>query len=622
MTTIVVDMSAAGGGLEGDLPGLLDITLQDGAGNKLSTRSLAIVHFGSGEPAQLYDALSGGEPLDSNIVTTDDKGTVVAFCSGVLQIRDAVTGAVLRDQVIVLPYIPPEDLPLSAAAAQALAEKADSAQLNRIAGAAGPGLRTVIFGSSTDSRCHVSLDADIVIANGVATLTTNSDHLSFGKAWVSIGRNNANNAIERFRTTAQITRTGARSFTVPAPGQADGSGETDVRFLQMPGPPSWWRSLVQSLHGALDLVANFAQGGETTTDKMAQYQLLDALEPELIVGAFGSGNDVLSGNTANSVANLQTMVRHHTSRGRWVVLCLPPAVPTLTVQQMTIGMPITEWAVAERRRNPRLLLLDEFALTVDPMTGKGRPELFAGPTDVHANRVYADIKGKAIADLLRPLMGEQLDMRAMSTFDRVSAHPSSRQIVEGFWSLDGLVNANLLHGLASGQVGPGINTLQMLGSSERNAVCSLVARDDGRGYNQRVVFSGQAGDVMRITYSGPAGAQLSGRLLAGKVYDAAASLKLTQSAPGVLAGLEHLVEGTVSGVNARLSCHVAVDPGLTDPPPHTTLKDEPALFPPFQVPNGTVTGCLFVLQMQLAATGSVTLDWGLLTLRQRPDMVT
>lgn len=618
MSTVIIDLNATSGGdLGGDAPGVLDLTLTNAAGDRLDGRQLAIVNRADSSPATLFDALVDGVALPSNVVTTDDKGSVLCFCSGDLQVKDATTGEVLRDRVIVPPYIAPAQLPIPDSVAAALAGKASNAAVANVAGVPAPGLRTVIFGSSTDARCHVSLDATMVIAGGVATLTCAQPHNSFTGAMVSVGKSNPVGATAAFKTTAAMTRTGPNTLTVPAPGMADGSSATEVRLLQQLAPPSWWRALVQGMGGALELVANFAQGGETTTDKLAQYQLLDAFNPQLIVGTFGSGNDVLAGDTSATAANLQTMVRYHTSRGRWVLLTLPPCTPALNANQMTIGLPITEWAIAELRVNPRLLLLDEFGMTVMPMTGQGNPALFTSPSDVHAVHHYANRKGAAMAQLLDSLMGVQPDLRALSIMDRRIAHPSSRQICDGFWDLGNLGDAHDLNVKASGGVDLGITEINLLGSAGRSLVCSLVARGDGRGYSQRMVFSGAAGDQLRVAYAGGPGSTLVSRLVAGKTYDAGGALRLVQSAPATLNRFEHFIEATFGGATARLSAHVAVDPDLTEPPPLETLDDDPALFPAFTLPGGSATALRFVLQMDLAATGSVTIDWGLLTLRQR-----
>lgn len=104
------------------MAGLLDITLQDPAGNALGDRLCALVDAATGAPVQLYTALVDGEPLASNLVTTDSAGSVIAYCSGVIRVEDAVTGRVLRSRVEVVPYLAPEDMPISIAVAHALSE--------------------------------------------------------------------------------------------------------------------------------------------------------------------------------------------------------------------------------------------------------------------------------------------------------------------------------------------------------------------------------------------------------------------------------------------------------------------------------------------------------------------
>ena len=95
---------------------------------------------------------------------------------------------------------------------------------------------------------------------------------------------------------------------------------------------------------------------------------------------------------------------------------------------------------------------------------------------------------------------------------------------------------------------------------------------------------------------------------------------MTQSAPAVLRHYRHFIEATVDGINAELSHHLGLDEGVIDPPPFALeLLDDPALFPPFELPAGTaaVTKMDFVLEVELNAAGDVTLDWWLPTLRKR-----
>lgn len=598
------------------MAGIFDITFTDEQGNVLPGRSLALVRPGTGGAVQLYADLDGTTPLAGNVVVTNAKGFAQAFCEGAVQVRDAQTGAVVHERLDVAPYTPPEDLPLSAASRDALA---------KVAGWPKGSLRAVIFGSSTDQRCHRAIMADFVINNEVATLTCRIDHNMLTGGRVSVGLSDPTTAPEDWRTTGTVTRVSARVLTLPAPGRPNGAGTTTVKLLHCLAAPSYWRAMNQALGGALELVANHAQGGETTPRKLAEYEEIDAFEPDIVVGAFGFPNDILQGVEAGAPERLQEMVRHFTSKGVYVLLTLPPAIPTLSAARMTAAMPGIEWALKERGRNARFLLLDEMPLTINRATGQGRPELFQNPTDVHSNRVYADIKGKAMAEVLRPMLrGGMPDHRVKSPLDRASANADSLQLVDGLWAGGAQLDASTLASKASGQVDAGFVEVTTGGTSGRRVVCSVVARPEGYGTLQRFVITGAAGDQFRFRYAGPSSARTAAAVQAKLAqpgrYEASAGLKMTQSAPAVLRHYRHFMEATVDGINAELSHHLGLDEGVIDPPPFALeLLDDPALFPPFELPAGTaaVTKMDFVLEVELNAAGDVTLDWWLPTLRKR-----
>ncbi|WP_210810095.1 hypothetical protein [Ideonella paludis] len=600
------------------MAGIFDITLTDPEGNVLPARALALVRP-DGTPVPLFASLTATEPLASNVVTTDPRGQALAFCSGTVEVRDAITGAVLRSAVEVLPYTAPEAMPVSVEQAKAL---------KKVVGLPPGGLRSVIFASSTGQRVHCVLGADVVISNGVATFTTGLNHMAHTGHRVSVGLKNPTTAAEEWRVTGPITRTGTRTFTMPAPGRPNATFSTDVRFLGFHAAPSWWRACNQALGGALRLVANFAMGGENTARKLQYYQEIDALAPELVIGEWGLGNDVLGNDTAGSEARMKEMIRHFTAQGIWVLVILPPAVPTLTPTQMSNALPVNRWLFEERMRNARLLLVDEFPLTVNPATGMGDPKWFADPTNVHSNHCASRKKGEACANALRPLLGGGLpDWRAASVHDRLSASATSRQLVQGFWTTDGLVAPASTGNKATGLVDPGIGFIGTTGSAGRSMVCSLVPRADGRGYVQRMVITGAAGDGWQVQYEGFGSWQLKtllqARLADGLPFEAAAGLRVEQSAPGVLGGYEHFIEATVDGVAARLTAHIAQDQNVAEPAPfELVLDDQPALFEPFVLPPGAAcTQASFTIKLQLAAAGTVTLEWSLLTLRQLPPPV-
>lgn len=488
-------------------------------------------------------------------------------------------------------------------------------------GAAPGGLDTVIQGGSQDARNHHQLDAQITVAGGVATFLVEEAPLVHDLALVSFGKSNPSaSAIDNVRRTGRVTRVGSQTFTMAVPGVANGSGTTTLRFLDHYAPASYIRHMRDALNGAINIVANVAQGGERTNDAINRYQEVAQFNPRAIIGSLNEGNDVDNlTDPAGSLTRLRTMISYYTD----TLSCIaqnygPPCVPLLDAAHMRVGKDLIEGLIRIRKGNPRFRYVDTFGWTVLPNTGQGDPLLFATPTDIHFNQDSAYTLGLLLAADMVDFTNVLPDPLVQSVFDYVGADASSLQICPGWWTA-GAIDASTLSGRATGTAHEGITAVQISGTA--NVAFSTPARDDGFGFSQKMVFSGLAGDAFAFDYVGPANAMAS-KLQLGYMYDPGHTIKITQSAPGTLGDWESYVGANLAyasgNVNARLSSWMRLSV-YANPARQGDIPDSPALYPPFLAPS-TATGVnavRFAQGFTLAEDGTVTIEIGRPTMRRQ-----
>ncbi len=482
--------------------------------------------------------------------------------------------------------------------------------------------RVVIFGSSPDAHNHVVLPCDITVASGVATVTstdTTPQHLIGTGATVFLGKPDPANSFEDNQYVGTFTRTSSTAGTVPVPGWPDGTGTTKMHLMSAYAPPSWYRQLNNKLNGALELVAPFGLAGEVTSRKVLEFDRVLEFAPDIIMGAWGIGNDVLQGTTSTTVANMTQMLDKAIAKGIYCVVVLPPAVPALTTAQAVEGARIVDQLTKDYAGSGLVYFVDEAPLTVDPMTGQGQAALFKAD-GVHANHRYAVIKGDAVYNVVSAIVGQTYDPRIMSIYDSYISNTGSKQLMEGFWATSGgtTIAASTIETGAAGKVSGtchrSFTKITTTGNASRAAVFSLVSRSDGVGYDQQVVFTAAAAnDALYIELTGHAGLEFWRNIQTNQTYRPSCSLNITLGT-ATLSGYEHYISATVGGNNVRVSENMRTTNADVDTTVVTNFTEDVCTFPKFSV--GTApTDAKWVIQIQAATAGTFTLKLGRPTLR-------
>ena len=489
-------------------------------------------------------------------------------------------------------------------------------------------IRTAVFGSSTDANNLIAMPCTVTVATGgagaVATVTSTDSpaaHLIGTGTQVFLGQPDPATSFEDQYAVGTFTRTSSTAGTVPVPGWTAGTGTFRMHIMSSFAPSSWFRELNSRLGGALELVVPFANAGETTARKILEFDRLLAFSPELIVGAWGLGNDVLQDDTANTVVRAAEMLDKATKRGIYCVVALPPATPGLSVAQATAGKRITVQLRRLYATNPLVLFIDETADTLNPMTGQGNAALFRD--SVHGNYRYSALKGARLAAAMLPLLGQIEDRRVSSLFDSRAQDAASLQLMTGIWATSGGTTRPASEvetsaaGKVSGTINRSITKITTQGNGSRSAVFSLVARTDGVGFDQQVVYTAAAAnDSLYIEFTNDVGAELWRYIEANQTYRAVFSLTIT-TGTATLAGYEFYLSLNVSGNNVRVTefmrtTNAEVDTAL---PAAFTMDHQPAVFMPFSVPVAPTDG-KFILQMLAATAGTYTVKLGTPTLRR------
>jgi hypothetical protein len=274
---------------------------------------------------------------------------------------------------------------------------------------------------------------------------------------------------------------------------------------------------------------------------------------------------------------------------------------------------------ALRAELPGLLLINEYAVTINPATGLGKAELFIGD-GVHMNRIGKEAVAAQAWATLQPLLAPPIDRLISSVTDCKRSEPQNQQAMDGFWLGTGTA-ASTLNAKATGTVDAAITGIVVAGSAAVVA-CSLEARADGYGYDQVFTFTpGGNNQSFQVTMTGPAGFEFW-RNLAAMDYEVGCTLSITPDAGLEVTGYQHYLLATVGGQSARITEETRTEHGVSNEPPiKSALSASPCLFPPARLTAApTAASWVFAMNVGLRGTAGnkVVIRLGRPTIRPSP----
>lgn len=485
-------------------------------------------------------------------------------------------------------------------------------------------VRTLVFGSSSSAHNFIVLSANMSVSNGVATLVIkegNDQHLLGTGSTVMLILNNPDTEFSDHQVRGTFERTSATTGTVYVGDQwPDGVGKTSIVLETAYGPASWFRDLNSRLGNALELVAPFVAGGEVTERKLEVIDRLLEFDFDLVIGAWGIGNDLLQGVYQNTVQNMKSMVDKVLAKGAYALIELPPCKTGASQTQITESLRISQELRALYQNHPRVILIDMAVHTTIMDTGDGNPDYFV--TDgIHysqygTNKVVSKVMAEA---LLEGMLRKPITPWTISSLrDTRILDVTSKQLMAGFWSSTLTKDSATLNIKLSGPVPDSVESISSSGAGPRSFVFSIVDHPEGKGKMLRMTCNWAAGnDLVAITLKGNSTRNEEFWRFTKSLtkYTPACYLAVTHVSGAGIKAYESTILYTVDGVEVRSSDGIRADKAPEIAGLDKSLDPLEWIFPEFQLPSVPTDG-KWLFQFQAKGAGVSVIDIALPTLRE------
>lgn len=356
------------------------------------------------------------------------------------------------------------------------------------------------------------IPTSITVSNGVATVASTSHGLYTGGLISVTGA--AEMAVNVHQ--AEVTRTGANSFTFPCPGAPDGvAGNIGLQIQYLDLSSQLDNGIVTYLQrrsgGAFRFVSNAGAPGHTAA-QCARYwaQRVGAFRPDLIVRMV-SYNDINQGTSvADMLVEAEASITRAASIGATIMMfnCSPwgssaaanTASNRIRAEQYNLGLR----DLVARYSHARYI--DIYAAVVDPATGLARSG-FLAPDDIHPSQRWMDVAAQLV---LSALSGRVVPRRlVVSAIDSIATDSGSKQISRiGPWStttgggLGGGITAAIPADITTGTAVAGAANGMTVSGTSVTGNAYIDVSQDGVGFAQYCRYTADANnDNARLSYT-------------------------------------------------------------------------------------------------------------------------
>lgn len=358
---------------------------------------------------------------------------------------------------------------------------------------------------------------------------------------------------DTFNIVAQVTKTGANTFTYPNPGPdatTSGGGIRNPRWKPDTGYVGWFQ---MKMGNRLSIPFNAGVGGNTTTQMLARFDTEVAAYSPNLVTIMGGINDLSGSTSAQIIANLQLI--YSKIRGLNAI-CAPLTIlplgsghPNYSVANNQKILEINDAIRRECIKYPGMILVDAYAAVVDPLSATGQPKTgYLDSSAIHPAAIGAEAIASAMFTAISPY------------FPLVNTLPSSASDNRGVVATNTNYWRSLPINSSGGTAGSGVTgtvatQFQVNKSGSSTVVASVNARTvandgDAIGYNQRATFTaGAANDTVTITQNNSGWASGANAPVIGNAYYLECSVQVTGVSGSNLSEFYAQATFVIDGVN-------------------------------------------------------------------------
>ena len=354
--------------------------------------------------------------------------------------------------------------------------------------------------------------------------------------------------------------------------------------------------------GGLGNYINSGRGGDTTQQIFARKDA-DVLRhrPQQVIDASGTNNVIAGQSAATIIASKMALFIEYRKLGaRIVAFDIAPRVGFTTVMR-DVARDVNRWLYQQAGTQPDLAVFPISAYLADYASPTGGVSAARTFDDTHPNNVGGFYIGKGLAEFFKPSLSLAIKSSIWpgDAYGSSSADAVIRNTNPGMaYTAGGVANTGI-----SGQIADGYTCSRLSGVP--TAVGSIVEREDGLGFSQRLVITFlAAGDS--IEFGIPAG---TGRYLPSRKLSVQAKLEFVGNSADVVNRCLLYSAPVVAGQTYQVTAMNQQSAVRRGNLPISNNKFA-ALYrsPRLQMPAGAATGWSTQFRIYASAAGTVTLD--------------
>lgn len=357
-------------------------------------------------------------------------------------------------------------------------------------------------------------------------------------------------------------------------------------------------------NGGFGNLINSGRGGDTTQQIFARKDA-DVLvhRPRLVVDESGTNNVVANQSAATIIASKMALFKEYRKIGARIIAFDIAPRGIFTTTQRDVARDVNRWLYQMAATNPDIAVFPMSAILADYASTTGGVSAARTFDDTHPNNLGAFLIARALADFVRPsvIVPIRGSLWPGDAYGSSSADAIIRNSNPGMaFTSGGVMNTGV-----TGQIADGFTCSRLSGAA--SVVGSIVARDDGLGFNQRLVITFAAANDS-IEFGIPAGS-LTSRYLQGRKLRVQAKLEFAASSANVVDRCMLYASATIGGTTYQTT---AFDKSVLTRRGNLPLSSGAvagtARSPRYQLPAGAASSFASQLRVYASAAGVVTLD--------------